>query len=203
MLDFSLYLITDRKQVAKGHTLLTAVESALKGGVKAVQLREKDLTDDELLPLALDLRKLTNCYKAKLLINDRVEVALSVKADGVHLGGHSLPTETVRQKVGSEMLIGVSTHSKEEIQQAASHGADFVTFGPVYPTPSKATYGPPQGVPALENACENSALPVFALGGITSARAKECLQAGARGVALISAIISSDDPEGAARSFLA
>ncbi len=194
MIDFPLYLITDRNQVANGHSLYTAVEAALQGGVKAVQLREKDLSPDELLPLAKQFRALTLSYGALLFINDNIDIALTVKADGVHLGGHSEATDAIRAKVGEKMLIGVSTHSKEEIELAAKQGADFVTFGPVYATPSKAKYGEPQGLKKLSEACRNSSIPVFALGGITPERATEVQQAGASGIALISAIIASSDP---------
>ena len=194
MIDFPLYLITDRKQVANGHTLYTAVEAALRGGIKAVQLREKDLSAAELLPLARELRALTRSYGALLFINDNIDIALIVKADGVHLGEHSEATEVIRAKLGVKMLIGVSTHSKEEIERAAKQGADFVTFGPVYPTPSKAKYGEPQGLKKLSEACHHSSIPVFALGGITPERATEVQQAGASGIALISAIIASSDP---------
>jgi thiamine-phosphate pyrophosphorylase len=202
-IDFSLYLITDRHQLSPEHTLLSAVESALQGGVRTIQLREKDLSDAELLPLAHDLRDLTHAYDARLLINDRIEVALTVKADGVHLGGHSLPTDVVRERIGPELLIGVSTHDKDEIQQAAELGADFVTFGPVYATPSKRSFGPPQGLQALAEACKDANLPVFALGGVTPERAADTLQAGAAGIALISAILASSSPKEATRTFLA
>lgn len=202
MIDFPLYLITDRKQVAKGHTLYTAVEAALQGGVKAVQLREKDLSPDALLPLAKELRVLTMRYGALLFINDNIDIALAVKADGVHLGGHSETTEVIRAKVGRKMLIGVSTHSKEEIEIAAKQGADFVTFGPVYATPSKAKYGDPQGLEKLAAACRDSSIPVFALGGITPERATEVQQAGAKGIALISAIMACPAPREAAEAFL-
>jgi thiamine-phosphate pyrophosphorylase len=201
MIDFPLYLITDRKQVANGHTLYTAVEAALQGGVKAVQLREKDLSPDELLPLATQLRALTMRHGALLFINDNIDIALAVKADGVHLGGHSEATEVIRAKVGEKMLIGVSTHSKEEIERAAKQGADFVTFGPVYATPSKAKYGDPQGLDKLTEACRNSSIPVFALGGITPERTTDIHQAGAKGIALISAIIASPDPRASAEAF--
>jgi thiamine-phosphate pyrophosphorylase len=201
MIDFPLYLITDRKQVANGHTLYTAVEAALQGGVKAVQLREKDLSATELLPLAKQLRTLTRQYDALLFINDNIDIALAVKADGVHLGGHSEATGIVRAKVGDKMLIGVSTHHKEEIERATKQGADFVTFGPVYETPSKAKYGKPQGLGKLAEVCRDSSIPVFALGGITAERAAEVQRAGARGVALISAIISSPDPRSSAVTF--
>ncbi len=201
--DFTLYLITDRHQVAAGHTLLSAVETALQGGVGAVQLREKDLSIDELRPIARDLRELTKNYSARLLLNHHVELAMEVDADGVHLGGHSLPTPEVRLTVGTNMLIGVSAHSKDEIRTAYEQGADFVTFSPVYATPSKAAYGAPQGLNALAEACRTGPLPVFALGGVTPGRASEVRSAGAYGIALISAIIASPCPKTAARSFLA
>ncbi len=200
-IDFNLYLITNRHQIAAGHTLLSAIDSALQGGVKAVQLREKDLSATELLPLARELRELTDRYDARLLINDHIDIALAVHADGVHLGGHSLPTDIIRQRIGPDLLIGVSTHSKDEISLAARQGADFVTFGPVYATPSKAAYGAPQGPEALAEACRCSSVPVFALGGITPARAVEVHQAGASGIALISAIIASPDPRTATEAF--
>jgi thiamine-phosphate pyrophosphorylase len=202
MIDFPLYLITDRNQVTDGHTLGSAVEAALRGGVKAVQLREKDLSPDALLHLAKELRALTMRYGALLFINDNIEIALAVKADGVHLGGHSQATDVVRTKVGQEMLIGVSTHSKAEVELAAEQGADFVTFGPVYATPSKARYGKPQGLEKLAAACRASSIPVFALGGITHERTTEVKKAGAKGIALISAIIASSAPREAAESFL-
>jgi thiamine-phosphate pyrophosphorylase len=200
-IDFNLYLITDRTQVAANHTLLSAIDSALQGGVKAIQLREKDLSAAALLPLALELRDLTRQYNARLLINDRIDIALAVQADGVHLGEHSLPTDVVRQLVGPELLIGVSTHSNADISRAAEQGADFVTFGPVYATPSKADFGPPQGLKALTEACRGSSLPVFALGGITPPIAAEVREAGASGIALISAICANPDPRTAAEAF--
>ena len=146
---FSLYLITDRRQVPPGRTLTETVRAALEGGVKAVQLREKDLPAAELYPLALELRALTREYGAKLLVNDRIDVALAVGADGVHLGGHSLPTAAARQLLGPNRLIGVSTHRPEEIAAAQRDGADFVTFGPVFHTPSKAAFGEPVGLDQL------------------------------------------------------
>ena len=199
--DFNLYLITDRHQVAPGHTLLSAIESALQGGIKAVQLREKDLSAAELLPLAQELREITRRYDARLLLNNHIDLALAVQADGVHLGGHSQPTEIVRERIGMDLLIGVSTHSNAEIISAAKQGADFVTFGPVYATPSKASFGPPQGLNALSEACRISPVPVFALGGINASRATEVRQTGASGIALISAIIANPDPQAATEAF--
>lgn len=200
-IDFSLYLITDRHLVPAGRTLLATVEAALQGGVRAVQLREKDLPAAELLPLAEELRILTRRFAARLLLNDRIDVALAVAADGVHLGGHSLPAAVARHLLGPQRLIGVSTHHPTEIAAAAAAGADFVTFGPVFATPSKRAFGPPQGLQALRLACQNSPLPVFALGGIKPCHLAALQSAGAAGAAVISALMAAPDPVTAARHF--
>jgi len=200
-IDFNCYLITDRHQVPAGRTLLETVEAALQGGVRAVQLREKNLPAAELLPLAIELRVLTRRFAARLLINDRIDVALAVAADGVHLGGHSLPAAVARRLLGPQRLVGVSTHRPAEIAAAAAAGANFVTFGPVFATPSKRTYGQPLGLEALRLACQNSPLPVFALGGIKPCHLGDLRAAGVAGVAVISALIATPDPFSSARHF--
>jgi len=200
--DFRVYLITDRRQ-ARGGDILRAVEGALDGGVRAVQLREKDLPGMELYLLAGRMRELTARHGARLLVNDRVDVALAVGADGVHLGGASMPASAARTLLGEEALIGCSTHSEKELREAATQGADFATFGPVYPTPSKAAYGPPVGVPALAGACGRSAIPVFASGGVELHNVGEVMEAGAFGIALISAVVAATDPRAAAMDLLA
>lgn len=197
--DFSLYLITDRSRLPAGRTLFQAVESALQGGTGAVQLREKDLTAAELYPIALEMRELTRRYGAKFLVNDRIDVALAVEADGVHLGGASLPPAVARRLLGPDRLMGVSTHSLGELEAAMAADADFVTFGPVYETPSKLAYGPPVGVAALAEACVRAAgMPVFALGGITPELLDELRTAGCRHLACIGAVLSAPDPASAA-----
>lgn len=199
-IDFKLYLITDRHGLPPGRNLVETVAAALQGGVRGVQLREKDLSPRELLPLALELRALTRRFGARLLINDRIDIAQAVEADGVHLAGTSLPTAIARRLLGPAALIGVSTHSLAEVLAAASEGADFVTFGPIYPTASKAAYGPPVGLEALRSACATTTLPIFALGGIKSSHISQLQSAGAAGIALISAIISAADPQAAAEN---
>ncbi len=198
--DFSLYLITDRRQVPSGG-LIGAVRRALEGGVRAVQLREKDLCAAELYPLALELRDLTRRYGAQLLLNDRIDVALAVAADGVHLGGHSLPIVAARRLLGPGKLIGVSTHAPAEISDARRSGADFVTFGPVYPTPSKTPFGAPLGLNSLREACRSAPLPLFALGGVTPERLSELRSAGCNRVACIGAVLRAADPGATARAF--
>lgn len=199
--DFSLYLITDRT-LAKGGNLPVVVAEALQGGVKAVQLREKDLTSRELFTMATELRELTACFGAKLFINERTDIALAVGADGVHVGRSSLPLPQIRKLLGPERLIGYSAHGIEEALQAAATGADFITFGPVYFTPSKAAYGPPVGLEKLQVACSKLSVPVYALGGITMENIPAVLNAGSAGVALISAIMANPDPAAAATTLL-
>ena len=200
--DFDLYLITDRRSLPAGRDLLATVRAALCGGVRAVQLREKDLSAAELYPLARELRQLTREFSAKLLINDRIDLALAVDADGVHLGDHSLPIAVARQLLGEQRLIGVSTHHSKEVRRAAVAGADFVTFGPVYATPSKVPYGPPLGLEALATACAHAPLPVFALGGVTLTRLPELRAAGCDHVAMIGAILHAADPTAMAQRML-
>ncbi len=199
---FSFCLVTDRAQT-HGRPLEDVVRAALDGGVDAVQLREKDLLGAELLRLAEALRTLTARYGAALLVNDRVDVALAAGADGVHLGQHGIPPAVARRIVGRDRLIGVSTHTPAEAAEAARAGADFVVFGPVFATPSKAAYGPPRGIEELGAVAGALAIPVFAIGGITAARAAIVRVAGAGGVAVISAVVAADDPARAAREIAA
>lgn len=199
--DFSLYLITDRGQTG-GRPLVEVVAKSLAGGVRAVQLREKDLPSRQLFELACRLRQLTREAGARLLINDRVDIAMASDADGVHLGVAGMPVREARRLLGNGRLIGYSSHGLEEALQAETEGADFVTFGPVYQTPSKMSYGAPLGVAHLQDACRALKIPVFALGGVKLATVAEIMAAGAHGVALISAIIAAPDPCRAAASIL-
>lgn len=200
-IDFTLYLITDRSQ-AGGRPLGTVVRQALAGGVRAVQLREKDLSGLELFALATELRSITREYGARLIINDRPDIALAVGADGVHLGVTSLPIVEARRILGAERLIGYSAHAVEEARQAQMDGADFITFGPVYATPSKAAYGAPLGLGKLAEAVAGLNIPVFALGGVKTTSIPDVAACGVTGIALISAIIAATDPRSAAAVLL-
>jgi len=198
--DFSLYLITDRRQMKA--PFYEGIEDALKGGVKALQLREKDLSVRQLYEMACKLREITSRYGARLFVNDRLDVALSVEADGLHLAVTSIPLRAVRKITGGKMLIGVSTHTLEEAREAEREGADFITFGPVYETPSKKKYGTPAGTGKLKEVTERISIPVFGLGGIKIERVSEVLKTGAQGVALISSILSSDNIERETSKFI-
>lgn len=200
--DFRLYLITDRNLITHHLSFITALEDALKAGVKAVQLREKDLPTRELLEMAYRMRKLTRKYDALLFVNDRVDIALCVNADGVHLGQSSIPVHAARKVLGRKSLIGVSTHSMEEALAAESEGADFITFGPVYATPSKLKYGGPVGVASLEKVTGKVSLPVFGIGGVKLDNARQVFGAGAFGVAVISGILGKRNIMSAAEEYL-
>jgi thiamine-phosphate pyrophosphorylase len=208
-----LYLITDGlvadSLVCSDDTvdrLSERIESALKGGVRLVQLREKGLDRETLLRLAKKIRALTLRYSAGLILNCSTEadlkVALLAHADGVHLPRSGPGIKSARDTLGNEALIGTSTHSVEEAVRAEEDGADFVTFGPVFQTESKKEYGAPLGVQRLREAVGAVSIPVFALGGIGLSRVNEVLLAGAAGVGLISAIMSAPDIEAAAREII-
>jgi thiamine-phosphate pyrophosphorylase len=202
---FRLYLVTDRAAIPGGD-LVRAVERALAGAPRdavAVQLREKDLEGRELLRLAAALRAVTRAAGAPLLVNDRVDVALAAEADGVHLPGGGLPVAEARRLLGAARLIGTSAHSAAAARAAAEAGADFVVFGPVFATPSKARYGPPQGLAALGDACRAAGrVPVLAIGGIEPDRVRPCISAGAAGVAVIRSGLGAVEPAAAVAALL-
>ena len=200
--NFDLYLVTDRT-LTHGRDLLWVLERALDGGVKAIQLREKDLSGKQLFILAQRVSQLCHRYQAQLFINDRVDVALAVDAAGVHLAETSMPVPIARSLLGGQRIIGVSIHSLEGAGKAQQEGADFIVFGPVYFTPSKADYGNPQGLDALGKIVATTSLPVYAIGGIKSQNLPETQRVGSRGVAVISAVMSADDPGQAAQQLLA
>ncbi len=199
--SFDLYLVTDRSQT-QGRDLLWVLGEALEGGARAVQLREKDLGGRDLFLLADKVKKLCDRYRAGLFINDRVDIALGIDADGVHLGSGSMPVGAVRLLVGKKKLIGVSAHSLKDAREAEKAGADFILFGPVYFTPSKAAYGRPQGLDALKEIVENNSLPVYAIGGVKAAHIPKVKATGCRGIALISAVLSAEDPRVATEELL-
>jgi thiamine-phosphate pyrophosphorylase len=203
MIDFRFCLVTegalrdgagDRRAA-----LCDAIDRACRAGVRCVQLREKALDGRELVALARDLRKVTSPTGARLTVNDRVDVAIAAGLDGVHCPESGFPAETARRLLGSDALIGVSCHSLVRLRNETAAGLAF--FGPVYETPSKIAYGPPLGISALREACRSAPLPVFAIGGITPQRAVECIDAGASGVAAISAVLRSSDIAAAVGAF--
>jgi thiamine-phosphate pyrophosphorylase len=192
MIDFKLYLVTDRSLVAPA-TIEEALGEACRAGVRAVQLREKDLDARSLLDLALRVRAITSTSGTALLINDRADVSLACGADGVHLPEAGFSAVSARRVLGERAIVGVSAHSLGAALQAEDSGASFITFGPVFETPSKMGFGMPLGLGALGKVAAAVQIPVFAIGGITPERAKVCRDNGASGVAVISAILGAAD----------
>ena len=182
-----VYLITDLNRIGRNR-FLEALEEALQGGVRTLQLREKNMDPKDLLALALEVKPLIQRYEAKLFINDRADIAIMAGADGVHLTEASVQASEIKNNFPN-LIVGVSTHSLEGAQLAEQQDADFITFSPIYETPSKS--GPPQGLDPLRQVTKFVRLPVLALGGINLNRVPECLEHGAFGVAVISDIWDS------------
>jgi thiamine-phosphate pyrophosphorylase len=170
-------------------------------GVPAIQLRERDLPTGELLPLAQEIHSLTVPRAVPLILNDRVDLVLALNLDGVHLRANSLPVSVVRRLIGPHRLIGISTHSIEDVRRASHDGADYIIFGPIFDTPSKRSFGAPLGLNALTDVCRESMVPIFAIGGITSERVRDVRRAGAHGVAVMSALLTCADIDAAVREF--
>lgn len=197
-LGFELYLITEGilREGSDNAEFFKKITAALKGGAGAIQLREKALGGSSLLKVALHLRELTLSYGAKLFINDRVDVALLSGSDGVHLPSSGLNAKEVRglaDSMGEKLLIGVSTHTLKEAREAERSGADFITFGPIFQTSTKARYGEPVGVKKLAEAAGSLEIPVFALGGVNKDNLRDVTAKGVRGAAMISAILGAED----------
>ena len=199
--DFSLYFVTDRHQ-ARGRSLQDVVSAALRAGVRAVQLREKDLPTRPLLALARELTDLARSYGARVLVNDRADVCLAAGSDGTHLPAAGLRPAAARRVLGPGRLIGMSAHSADEAVRAEKDGADFIVLGPIFETPSKRDFGPPIGLDELERARMRCSIPLFGIGGVTAPRVRDVVKAGAHGVAVVGSVMAADDVERAARELL-
>lgn len=186
---FRLYLITNRLAFPHSNDQIDALRRAAEAGCPLIQIREKDLTAEELKAFTLRALAAARPFGAKVLVNDRLDVALAAGADGVHLPVASLSVAEARaisDPLGRrEFLIAASTHSQAEVEKAAAQGADFVVYGPIYDTPSKREFGAPVGVESLAKICAQVETPILGLGGITLGNYREVLQAGAAGVAAI------------------
>lgn len=200
--NFRLLLVTDRTQTG-GRSLSLLIQQAVNAGLPAVQLRERDLSTRDVLALAREIQSITAPRAVPLIVNDRIDLALALNVDGVHLRANSVPVPVARRLVGAHRLVGVSTHSLGEVEQANRDGADYVLFGPIFETPSKRPFGPPLGLGMLAEVCRRSAVPVFAVGGVTSVSVPDIRRAGAHGVAVIGAILTRDDVAAATRGMLA
>ena len=199
-LDLSLYVITDRL-LSRGRTHLDVVEKALAGGATCIQLREKDpfVTTREFFCLAEKLRRLTGGKGVALIINDRLDIALAVGADGVHLGQDDLPFSVARRLLPPTMVLGASAGDPRQARKAAAEGAAYLGTGAVFGTSTKPDAGAAIGPGALAAVCRSVEIPVVGIGGIDAANAGEVIAAGAAGVAVISSVVGAKDITAAAR----
>ncbi len=198
MTDYSLYLVTDRV-LSRGRSTREIVKAAVSGGVTCVQLREKDCSTREFIDEALALKALLAAKGIPLIINDRVDVALAVEADGVHLGQKDMPIDVARRIGGSSLAIGISAESIEDAVRAEEEGADYIGISPVFSTPTKTDTAPPLGLAGVTKIRELVDIPIVGIGGINHKNTESVITAGADGIAVVSAIVSADDPRAASK----
>ena len=199
--DYSLYLVTDRG-LSLGRTIEEVVDSAVKGGVTCVQLREKDCSSGEFLDLALSLKANLSGRGIPLIINDRLDIALAAEADGVHLGQHDIPLSAAKRIASGRLLIGISAESVEDAVRAEAGGADYIGVSPVFSTPTKTDTAPPLGLEGVRAIRKAVSIPIVGIGGLSLENAGQVIGSGADGVAVVSAVMSAPDPEMAARLLL-
>jgi thiamine-phosphate pyrophosphorylase len=197
MIDYSLYLVTDRT-LSGGRTTCEIVKAAIAGGVTCVQLREKDCPTREFIAEARLLKDLLRGTSIPLIINDRLDVALAVGAEGLHLGQQDMAIADARRIVGAGLIIGISAESLDDARRAAAEGADYIGISPVFATATKKDAAPPLGLEGIRRIRRAVSLPLVAIGGITVDNAAAVIGAGADGVAVVSAIVAAPCPRSAA-----
>lgn len=197
-IDYSLYLVTDRG-LARGRSNLEIVTAAVIGGATVVQLREKECSTLEFIEQALSIKAFLKTRHIPLIINDRVDVAQAVEADGVHLGQTDMPLDTAKDILGDTMIIGISAECLEDAITAEKGGADYLGISPIYATPTKNDTAPALGLEGLRKIRKAVRLPLVGIGGLNRNNADEVIRNGADGVAVVSAIVAADNPEVAAR----
>lgn len=201
MKELQLYLVTDR-ELCGGRPLAQIVEASVRGGVTMVQLREKDLCTRDFIHQAQELKSMLEPFGVPLIINDRIDVALACDADGVHIGQSDMPYAEARKLMGPGKIIGLSVENMEQVLEANDLDVDYIGVSPVFSTPTKTDTAQPFGLYGLRKAVELSRHPAVAIGGINASNARDIMQCGAAGIAVVSAIIASGDPEAAGRQLL-
>ncbi|MFN2342711.1 MAG: thiamine phosphate synthase [Desulfonatronovibrio sp.] len=196
-IDYSLYLVTDQ-DLCLGRNLINVVMEAVQGGVNVVQIREKNSETRDFYELARAMKQSLKGKNVPLIINDRVDVAMAVDADGVHAGQKDLPCSVIRQILGPDKIIGVSINTCEQIHEALEQGADYLSLSPVYPTPTKTDTTEPFGINGLIKARKMTTKPLITIGGINKSNIGEIMGTGMDGIALVSAICSAPSPRHAA-----
>ena len=197
MIDFSLYLVTDR-DLSCGRSTVEVVEAAVAGGVSCVQLREKHCSTREFITQARALKRFLKSKKIPLIINDRLDVALAVEADGLHLGQQDMTISDARKISGTSLIIGISAESVDDALRAEKEGADYIGISPVFATPTKSDTAPPLGLEGVKTIRKMIAIPIVGIGGINRQNALSVITAGADGIAVVSAIVGAKDPKDAA-----
>lgn len=193
-----LHVLTDHEWSC-GRDLLTVATAALDGGATIIQLRDKTANTRVLVEEGLELRALTRERGALLIVNDRLDVALAVEADGAHVGQEDMPAALARRLLGPDRILGVSAATRQEAEEAVAAGADYLGVGPIYPSLGKADAGPATGIELLTELAKQYPIPLVAIGGITAENAAEVMRAGASGVAVITAVVHALDIVAAAR----
>ncbi|MBP6940254.1 MAG: thiamine phosphate synthase [Syntrophorhabdaceae bacterium] len=199
--DYRLYLVTDPR-LHRGYTVLEQVGLALRGGVKIIQLREKEMPAPDYIRLASEALKLTRPHGSFLIINDSVEVAKATGADGLHLGQEDAPVAEARKILGQDIIIGISVKTVGEAVRAEKDGADYLAVSGVFPTSTKKDLGHYPGLDGVRQIRQNTRLPVIGIGGINPGNCRSVIEAGAHGVAVVTAITMSEDIPGTCRAFL-
>ncbi|KGN01165.1 thiamine-phosphate synthase [Clostridium novyi A str. 4570] len=198
-INYKLYLITDRSFL-NGRSLADCVEDAIKGGATLVQVREKNISTRDFYNIAREVQEVTTKYNVPLLINDRIDIALAINADGVHLGQSDMPIELARKILGDDKIIGISAGNVKEAIEAEKAGADYVGLGAVFFTGTKKDIDEPIGLAGLKEITEKITIPSVAIGGINKENAKSVLSTGVDGISVISAILKYDDIQGASKT---
>ncbi|MGB4654375.1 MAG: thiamine phosphate synthase [Bacteroidales bacterium] len=200
-IDYSLYLVTD-SGLTRDRNLLEIVEDAVIGGVTIVQLREKDISTMQFYKLALQFKQMLSKYGVPLIINDRLDIALAVDADGIHVGQHDLPVEIIRKHMPKGKIIGLSVENVEQTEIANHLDVDYVAASPIFNTSTKTDTAPELRIEGLKEIADVSKHPIVAIGGMNMSNAGSIIKAGASGIAVVSAIVSADSPQLAAKQLL-
>jgi thiamine-phosphate pyrophosphorylase len=199
---YELYLVTDEK-ASLGRSIIDVVRQAVKGGVTIVQLREKELDTRQFIERARELQKILKPHNIPLIINDRIDIALAVNADGVHIGQKDMPFELVKKIIPGNMIVGLSVETIEQLREAESLPADYIAVSPVFSTPVKTDFDQkPWGLEGLAEARKLTKHTLVAIGGVNASNAGKIISAGADGIAVVSGICSANDPESASRELI-
>jgi thiamine-phosphate pyrophosphorylase len=196
--DLRLYLVTDR-ELTLGRPLEQIVEEAVKGGVTMVQLREKECSSREFYEIALNLKQLLKPYHIPLIINDRLDIALAADADGLHIGQSDLPWQVARSVLGKNKILGLSVENNKQVQEANLADVDYIGISPAFSTLTKTNTQAPFGLEGIRKAATITRHRTVAIGGINITNAQAVIEAGANGIAVVSAIVSAENPMQAAQ----